>query len=488
MLGVVILLLLLVYVLYTNVTRPSRYPPGPKYWPIVGNLISVWLKLRTLKCHHVVWSYWLRQYGDIIGLKLGNVNVVVVSGEKLIREVLTRQVFDGRPDGIFYTARSFGKKLGIVFSDGRSWQTLRRIVFKYLKHFGYNSQVMEKIITKECQVLVSQMEASAGRPIHINDMFNIHVINMLWCLVAGRRYDTDDERLKEICDLITRTFKTADMSGGVLNFMPFLRHVIPNAIGYTEMMRIHKSLYNFIGEVIELHKMSLDPKNPRDVIDALLIEIVECREEACSEQELKVVCLDLLEGGFETVTNTLVFMLLHLVLKPEVQRRVQEEIDRVIGSGRPPSLSDRTGMAYTEAVVLETLRISSIAPVGIPHMASDDAELGNYIIPKGTTVLLALYDLHNEKNWKEPRVFKPERFLNANGALIQNDCFIPFGLGRRRCMGELLARSELFLFLTHLMQKFHILIPEGEPAPSPDPINGVSLSAMPFKAIFHPRK
>ncbi|XP_046968676.1 farnesoate epoxidase-like [Vanessa cardui] len=482
-----IIFILFLIILKEFIQKPPSYPPGPPLLPILGNVLSVWSNLKRFKYHHVVWQYWSNKYGPILGLRLGLVNVVIVSGKDFIKEVSTRDVFDGRPNGFFYLMRSFGKKLGLVFSDGPTWNKTRRMVLQSLKRFGYGSRAMESNISDECRALVEMRLADTGKSVSVNHMFDVSIVNILWKLVAGKRYDLKDEQLNMLCDLITRSFKVVDMSGGILNFLPFLRHVMPNIIGYTELKNIHNAIYTFLNITIQEHRATIDMKNPRDVIDMLLIETTADKKDPLTDEELQVICLDLLEAGVETVSNTAVFMLLHVVRNEKVQKRLQQEIDMEIGSCRQPTLSDRARMVYTEAVLLETLRISSVAAVGIPHMALDDAKLGNYIIPKGTFVLLAIHDLHNGRHWKDPEIFRPERFITKEGNLIQDEWLMPFGSGRRRCIGEGLARSELFMFLTHLLQNFDLKLPEGAPLPSTEPVDGVTLSAKDFKIIFEPR-
>nr|C0SPF7.2 RecName: Full=Farnesoate epoxidase; AltName: Full=Cytochrome P450 15C1; AltName: Full=Protein dimolting; Short=mod; Flags: Precursor [Bombyx mori] len=488
MLALIVLCFILFFYIISRRHRGLCYPPGPTPLPIVGNLLSVLWESRKFKCHHLIWQSWSQKYGNLLGLRLGSINVVVVTGIELIREVSNREVFEGRPDGFFYTMRSFGKKLGLVFSDGPTWHRTRRFVLKYLKNFGYNSRFMNVYIGDECEALVQLRLADAGEPILVNQMFHITIVNILWRLVAGKRYDLEDQRLKELCSLVMRLFKLVDMSGGFLNFLPFLRHFVPRLIGFTELQEIHNALHQYLREIIKEHQENLQLGAPKDVIDAFLIDMLESQDDKPTLDDLQVVCLDLLEAGMETVTNTAVFMLLHVVRNEDVQRKLHQEIDDIIGRDRNPLLDDRIRMVYTEAVILETLRISTVASMGIPHMALNDAKLGNYIIPKGTFILLSLYELHHGPHWKDPETFRPERFLTKEGNILQDEWLIPFGIGKRRCIGEGLARSELFMFLTHILQKFHLRIPKNEPLPSTEPIDGLSLSAKQFRIIFEPRK
>ncbi|XP_050753190.1 vitamin D 25-hydroxylase isoform X2 [Gymnogyps californianus] len=160
--------------------------------------------------------------------------------------------------------------------------------------------------------------------------------------------------------------------------------------------------------------------------------------------------------------------------------QVQKEIDLVISPNKMPALEEKCKMPYTEAVLHEVLRFCNIAPLGIFHATSKDTVVRGYSIPEGTTVITNLYSVHfDEKYWSNPEVFFPERFLDSSGQFVKKDAFIPFSLGRRHCLGEQLARMEMFLFFTSLLQRFHLCFPHGV-IPDLKPRLGMTLQPQPY--------
>lgn len=171
-----------------------------------------------------------------------------------------------------------------------------------------------------------------------------------------------------------------------------------------------------------------------------------------------------------------------------VQHCLRTELDAVVGRHRLPNNNDRCMLPYTEAVVCEIQRISNVAPLGIVHRCTETVKFGGYIIPKDTIALVSLYSMHmDEAYWKDPYSFRPERFLDEHGHFIYHENFLPFGLGKRRCMGENLAKSSLFLFFASFMHSFNIRVPKGEPLPDIVGLDGITLSPKPFKLILSPR-
>ncbi|EGW10676.1 Cytochrome P450 2D27 [Cricetulus griseus] len=171
-----------------------------------------------------------------------------------------------------------------------------------------------------------------------------------------------------------------------------------------------------------------------------------------------------------------------MILHPDVQSRVQQEIDDVIGKVRHPEMADQARMPYTNAVIHEVQRFGDIVPLNVPHMTSRDVEIQGFLIPKGTTLIPNLSSvLKDETVWEKPLHFHPEHFLDAQGRFVKHEAFMPFSAGRRVCLGEPLARMELFLFFTCLLQRFSFSVPDGQPRPSTQSIFTLPATPVPYE-------
>ncbi|KAJ9576497.1 hypothetical protein L9F63_025607 [Diploptera punctata] len=321
-------------------------------------------------------------------------------------------------------------------------------------------------------------------------------LNSLWAMLAGHRFDLDDQRLVDLLDIVHKCFRMIDPSGGLLNQMPPLRFIAPRHSGYTNLMTHLNRIWNFLRETIDDHRKSFNADNMRDLIDLFLreMETSKCQNNSSFEDlQLVSLCLDLFMAGSETTSNTLGFAVLYMLLYPQVQRRVQDELDRCVGTDRQPlsrtDAADKQHLRYLEAVLMEIQRHATIAPSGIPHKALKNTVLMGHTIPKGTTVLVSMWSLHRDvQHWGDPEVFRPERFISGNGNIKQDDWFMPFGIGKRRCIGETLAKASLFLFFSTLLHNFSILPSSESPLPSLEGYDGVTLSPKPFSAKLIPRK
>jgi len=200
-----------------------------------------------------------------------------------------------------------------------------------------------------------------------------------------------------------------------------------------------------------------------------------------------LIILDIFTAGSETTSNAVGFAVLYLLRNPDIQKRMQEELDAVCGD-HLPSLTERSSLVYTEAVLMEALRLSNTAPMTVAHRALSHTQLQGYSIPKGSVVLINLYSVNVEADfWMDPEIFRPERHLDTNGNLIKTNHLLPFGAGKRLCLGELLARNTYFLFTAALMKTFWFEMVKGQPAPTVEPINGFTLGYQGFPVLISPR-
>lgn len=243
------------------------------------------------------------------------------------------------------------------------------------------------------------------------------------------------------------------------------------------------TLVDFISQEIKRHKQDLDHNNPRDYIDTFLIEMENHKTSdlGFSETNLAMCSLDLFLAGTETTSTTLLWALVYLIKNPDIMEKVHAEIDRVIGHNRLPTMADRPNLPYTDAVIHEVQRMGNIVPLNGLRMAAKDTTLGGYFIPKNTALMPFLTSvLFDKTEWETPETFNPSHFLNGDGKFVKRDAFLPFSAGKRVCLGEGLARMELFLFLVGLFQKFSFSVPNGVEL-STEGVSGTTRVPHPFK-------
>jgi len=198
--------------------------------------------------------------------------------------------------------------------------------------------------------------------------------------------------------------------------------------------------------------------------------------------------MDFFQAGIETVNSTLCWACLLLARHPEVQARLQADIDAHVGC-EPLRWADRQSLPYLVATINEIHRFGTVTNVSVPHYTSfQSACIGEYVIPQNSLVLPDIYHVHHDPAyWREPDTFRPERFLDAAGQLVHEPRLLAFGTGRRSCIGDSLARMEVFLFLGGLLQAFSLQLPVGSPPPDLTPQAGVTYKPHSYRLRFRPR-
>ncbi|XP_046401746.1 methyl farnesoate epoxidase-like isoform X2 [Ischnura elegans] len=444
---------------------------------------------------HRAMSKWHKKYGEVVGLFTGSSPVVLISGLDAIREALTRDDFSGRQGNSILKIMNDGERLGIVNTDGEVWKAQRRFTLHRLRDFGFGKNTLESIAHEEIRAVFNDIDRASGgaekgysNPVCFHDILGGTSINILWHIISGKRYDHDDPEFKYLTTSVNKFFQVSEPSGGILIAFPGLVKIFPSLARTKELRATCEPLFKFLEDMIAEHKKTIDYDNPRDFTDVYLVEIEKQKGNPNSsfhEKQLREVCAEAFIGGTDTTFANLTFAILFLVLFPDAQKKAQDELDRVVGRERLPSLEDKPRLPYAEAMVQEILRISSVVALCVPHapLTSKDAiSFRGYRIPKGTRVLFNFYDLHHDPNyWDDPLSFKPERFLDGNENLIRHDPLLPFSAGKRVCPGETLARNNIFLIVTAILQKYTLSTPEGRPKPTTDPTPSFVLCAKRFE-------
>lgn len=486
---------LVAILLVHRLSRPRNFPPGPRWLPLLGNLLDLKRLVRKLGSQHAAFEALCEEYGTaVLGLRLGSDLVVVASGYEAVTEVLTSDVFLGRPDNFFMRLRTMGTRKGITTTDGALWSEQRRFAVRHFRQLGYGKVHMEELILAELKDLLHELEPAAEQAsaVSLGPLLPPSVLNVLWALTAGTRFPHGDPQLQRLLDLMSQRGKAFDMAGGVLGTLPWLRHLAPERTGYNLLTRLNASLKELLEETIASHHASYTQGRTRDLIDAYLHEVKAHQsdgvESTFTDEQLVMVCLDMFLAGSYTTSNTLNFALMLMVLHPDIQTKCFKDIYNNVEKGRLPSLTDRQKLPYIEAVIMEVMRLYYVVPITGPRRALWDTTLSGHHIPKGTVVLINTHSVHHdEKYWKDPHVFRPERFLNARGKIQPDERLINFGLGKRRCLGDALARNCLFLFLTGILQRFRLSVPAGEAPPSREPVPGLTQCPQPYRVLLTPR-
>ncbi|KAM6921527.1 cytochrome P450 2J2-like [Xenentodon cancila] len=457
-----ILIFICVFLLLSDILKNRRqknFPPGPRGLPFIGDLHRV----RPARLY-LQFTEFTEKYGNIFSLRLFGGRVVVINGYKQVKEALVQHGEDlaDRPDVPLVVDMMENK--GLVFSNGYLWKQQRRFALHTLRNFGLGKKTLEIFIQQECRYLTEAFADKQDQPFSTQPLIHNAVSNIICCLVFGNRFEYTDQQYQCILhDFNEFVHLQGSFSVQVYNTLPWLMKWLPGP--HWKIFTLFQKIKDFVEIKIKEHRQTIDPSCPRDYIDSFLIEM-EKNQDKDAGFDFSNLCfctLDLFGAGTETTTTTLHWGLLYMIYYPDIQERVQAEIDAVIGSSRQPSVADRENLPYTNAVIHEIQRMGNIIPLNVAHMANKDIVLCGYTIPKGTMIIPTLNSvLHDETMWETPHTFNPQHFLDQDGKFRKREAFVPFSAGQRVCLGEQLARMELFLFFTSLLQRFSFSPAAGE--------------------------
>uniref|UniRef100_A0A1W7HBS3 Cytochrome P450 n=1 Tax=Scoparia dulcis TaxID=107240 RepID=A0A1W7HBS3_SCODU len=448
--------------------QPTRnLPPGPKPWPIIGNLNLLG------SVPHESLHILSQKYGGLIQLKFGNFPVVAVSSPKMAELVLKTHddVFASRP------ATAAGKYLSYNYSDmtwspyGSYWRLTRKIcnneIFSAKKMESFDSVRVE-----ETKMFLSRLHSVSRKPVMIKDHLSHYSLSCTSRIVmsSNKYFSSSDNsvfKLEELQNLLEESF----LLHGAFNigdWVPWLSRF--DVQGYVKRMKALADKFGrFLEHVIDDHIASRAAQKdfvPKDVTDVLLGLLEDPSTNVgvkLTKNSVKGMLEDLLTGGTDTSAALVEWAVHELVKNPYIINKAKEELNRVVGRNRWAEDNDFPKLSYLEAIIAETLRLHPPGTILAPHYAMEDCNVAGYDVAKGTSVLVNIWSLGRDPNsWDEPEKFSPERFegkeIDISGG---NFALLPFGSGRRKCPGYKLGLKFTRSMLANLLHGFDWKLPDG---------------------------
>ena len=457
---------------------PRKLPPGPRGLPVFGSLLE--LRHDT----HLAIDRLARRYGDICLLRFGSVPTVIISEPELLQEAFGKTELADRWVSEIMDILS-GQQDLVLAPYGEHWRRMQRFANRELLSARNLNTVRERHIETVVNNLVDRMAAmgDAGQTVSPPELTAQSNSNLMFRAIFGREADSNDDfrQLRDtLLGYINWLFATATATN-LADYIPWLRF-LPNN-GVKEAVRQSEVASSVINALVDSarNRPGLDLSAP-----TCMVEVMLAQEESgeITDTMTRRLCMDLLIAGTDTSAQTVNWFLLLMANRPEIQAKVHAELDQVVGPDARPTVDDRTRLPYTFACLAESMRYRTIGPLGVPHKASQDTEIGGYRIPAGAQVLGNVYSIHHDpRYWDSPHEFIPERFLpQPDGAMppaLTAPSYIPFGTGHRRCPGRRFAETTVWLHLTRMLHKLRLETPDGETLPE-DEVFGLAISPRPY--------
>ncbi|XP_012289084.1 cytochrome P450 307a1-like [Orussus abietinus] len=436
-------------------------PPGPKPWPILGSLHI----LGQYDVPYKAFADLARVYdSQVVKLKMGSVPCIVVNGLENIKEVLITKGhhFDSRPNFSRYHQLFCGnKENSLAFCDWSEVQKSRREmlwVHAFPRTFTHRYRHLNSIISQQMVLLMSRLDHTYDKQFQTKSLILHSCANIFTRYFCSRSFGYEHAAFRRMVENFDLVFFEVNQ-GYAADFLPFLMPL--HRRNMAKMAHWSHKIREFVNENIIEERYSGWSKSvlETDYVDCLVNYVKMDRKPRLS-WDAALFALEDIIGGHSAVGNLMVKVLGFLVSEPAVQKKAQLEIDSVSTATDIVGLENRGHMPYTEAIILEAIRL--IASPIVPHVASRDSSIAGYRVKKNTFIFLNNYDLNmSEKLWDAPKEFKPERFVQED-RLTKPEHFLPFGGGRRSCMGYKMVQNISFSMLATILKNFTICPIEQE--------------------------
>ncbi|XP_074644168.1 cytochrome P450 2U1-like isoform X2 [Tubulanus polymorphus] len=440
-----------------------------------------------------------KTYGNIFTFSAGfgkPIKMIILNSADVINQALVNQSghFDGRPS--VWSLSCFSKNQDILLSNpSPAWKLSRRLATSGFRNFLSGSRLDGKV---HCSFEkgIALLTESNGKPIDMKSVLDLLVYNVICDMLFGIQFDLDDEDFKKIQETIKKSDQ--QVSDGLLeDWLPFWQYS-PIKTSFTkDFMKIVDYFLGYITRIVEEHHNKYNPDNISDLIDYLIQAKEKIRQEDAkladqfTQERIVHIVSDAFFAGVDTTSHTLYWTMYFMAKYPHIQEKVHMEIDEAIGS-LLPKISDKQKMVYCEAVMYETIRFAPVAPLGLFHATTtENAKINEFDIPADAQIITNIWACHHDpREWKNPEEFIPERFIHEDKSLIAKPkSWLPFSAGRRACIGENVAKQEIFIFFTSILQKFNIRFEDDSVSSQPIQFenNAFLCTPQPYKVIVTPR-
>ncbi|KAL5564680.1 hypothetical protein UlMin_027844 [Ulmus minor] len=474
--------------------KKLKLPPGPICFPIFGNWLQVGNHL-----NHRSLADLSQKYGDLFLLRMGQRNLVNVCSPDLAKEVLQTQgiEFGSRTRNVVFDIFT-GKGQDMIFTVyGEHWRKMRRIMtvpFFTNKVVHHYKQAWEEEAAFLVDDLLKNPEASTVG-IGIRRRLQLLMHNNVYRIMFSRRFEREDDplflKLYKVNEDRGRLAQSLEYNYG--DFIPILRPFIRRYLNLCQQVcDTRMQLFDYF--VKHRKKEKTNTSHGDGKLRCGIDHILEAQQKGEINNDNVLYAVENMNiAGIDTISRSIEWCIADLVNNPRVQKKLQDELDTVVGHGVQITEADLKNLPYLEAVIKETLRLRMAAPLLVPHMNLKDEKLGGYDIPAESRVSINGWWLaNNPTHWKKPEEFRPERFLeeDINVEVHGNEFkYIPFGVGRRSCPGMVLAIPIFGITLGTLVKNFEMLAPPGEDKiDTTEKAGQFSLHILkPYNVVFKPR-
>lgn len=467
----------IVFVLGQNIYRSMVYPPGPPPMAIFGNSPFI-----NVLSPETTFLEYREIYGPVFTLHLSKPTVILANYESCFEALITNgQKTSGRSSAesfvLFTGDRQDGD--GVILAMRQKWKNMRSEILRFMgKWYGKR---MDELILHHTRCLELELIKMSDSKclMDMRDPLAGAIANVIQQVTIGRNYLYQDiefqSQLKDI-NTVVKEIMTAEVF--FVNSYPLLRY-LPEGIlrKWTNYKQSGFRLQQWFRTILDDHLINRDQGD----FMSHMVDKQEDRAEEFNNLSIILTCGDMWTGGMETTTTTLRWGIIYLLQNPEVQTKCHEELISVFGH-ETPEMSKMNQTPYVKATLSEIQRLANVLPWAIPHKTFEECKVGKNTIPVDTEIIPALGALLCDPlTFENPKEFKPERFLDQDGKYKNIEEFRPFGMGPRVCLGEKLARTELYLIFSCLLQNFRFYLNKSDPIPLAERvIGGITAPPKPY--------